>query len=107
MDDVALLRQFVAERSQDAFAELVRRYVDIVWSAARRQTGSTEVAEEVTQTVFATLAQKAKTIREGEAIGGWLLVTTRYSALNAMRSEARRRRHEREAAAMKRESDPF
>jgi RNA polymerase sigma factor (sigma-70 family) len=77
----------------------------MVWSAARRQTGSTELAEEVTQTVFATLAQKAKTIREGEAIGGWLLVTTRYTALNVIRSEARRRRHEREAAAMKREAD--
>src|SRR4051812_43327972 len=102
MDDVALLRQFIAERSENAFAELVRRYVDMVWSSARRQTGSSELAEEVTQIVFATLAQKANSIREG--VGGWLLVTTRYSALNVLRSEARRKHHEREAAAMKRDT---
>jgi RNA polymerase sigma factor (sigma-70 family) len=104
-DDLALLRQFVSDRSQPAFAELVRRHVDMVYSGARRQVGDPALAEDVTQAVFVTLAEKAHTIRDGEALAGWLLVTTRFVALNALRAEARRRRHEREAAAMKSEID--
>src|SRR5688500_16125925 len=106
MDDASLLTQFLNTRSEQAFAQLVQRYVDLVWSSARRQTGSAELAEEVTQAVFITLAQKEHKIREGEAVSGWLLVTTRHKSLNALRADARRRKHEREAAAMKRECDP-
>src|SRR6185295_8683269 len=67
-----------------------------------RQVKDATLAEDVTQGVFVLLAEKARTIRDGEALAGWLLVTTRLVALNALRSEARRRRHENEAAAMKR-----
>ena len=103
MDDATLLQKFLSDRCDQAFAELARRYVDLVWSAARRQTNDADLAEDVTQAVFVTLAQKARSIRAGEALGGWLLVTTRYSALNAIRAKARRTQHERKAAAMNRE----
>jgi RNA polymerase sigma factor (sigma-70 family) len=99
-DDSSLLKQFIATRDEAAFAGLVRRYVDLVYSAARRQTHDAAAAEDVTQQVFVLLAEKARSIREGEALAGWLLVTTRYVALNSFRSEGRRRRHEREAAVM-------
>src|SRR5688572_4987729 len=99
-DDATLLRGFTATRDQHAFAMLVRRYVDLVYSAARRQVRDDAMAQDVTQQVFVTLADKARTIRDGEAVAGWLLVTTRYVALNSLRTEARRRRHEREAAVM-------
>src|SRR5262245_29224391 len=100
MNDHALLRQFLKGRSEPAFAELVRRNVDLVYSAALRQTSDPALAEDVTQTVFILLSRKGQTIRQGEALSGWLLVTTRYAAKNSIRSEARRRRHEQEAAAM-------
>lgn len=100
MLDAELLNQFVTARDEAAFAELVGRYADMVYSAARRQTSNSELADDITQQVFVTLADKAKSIREGEALAGWLLVTTRYVALNALRTEARRRHHEHEAAAM-------
>src|SRR5687767_3543612 len=99
-DDSTFLREFCATRDESAFAALVRRHVDLVYSAARRQVRDDAMAQDVTQQVFVTLADKARTIREGEAVAGWLLVTTRYVALNAFRTEARRRRHEREAAVM-------
>src|SRR5690349_14487175 len=105
MLDVDLLNQFQATRDEHAFAQLVARYADLVYSAARRQTQSAELADDITQQVFVMLAQKASTIRYGEALAGWLLVTTRYIALNTLRTESRRRHHEREAAAMKIESD--
>src|SRR5687767_3356791 len=99
-DDSTLLREFCATRDESAFAALVRRHVDLVYSAARRQVRDDAMAQDVTQQVFVLLAEKARTIRDGEAVAGWLLATTRYVALNSMRSEARRRHHEREAAVM-------
>ena len=105
MRETDLLRQFQATRDQRAFAELVAQYVDLVYSAARRQARCPDLADEVTQQVFVTLAQKAATIRQGEALAGWLLATTRFVALNALRADARRKFHEREAAAMKQQSD--
>lgn len=99
-DDLSLLRSFISTRDEQAFAALARRYVDLVYSAARRQVRDDAAAQDVTQQVFIILADKARTIREREALAGWLLATTRYVALNALRTEARRRRHEREAAVM-------
>lgn len=104
MDDSDLLRQFLDQRSDAAFAALVRNHIDLVYSAARRQMREPAAAEDVTQQVFILLARKANTIRSGESVTGWLLVTTRFVAINALRAEARRRRHEREAAAMKQQA---
>jgi RNA polymerase sigma factor (sigma-70 family) len=102
MDDQTLLRQYLLGRDERAFALMVGRYVDLVYSAARRQArGDEALAQDITQTVFIHLARKGGTIRRGEALAGWLLATTRFVALNATRAEARRRRHEREAGMRK------
>ena len=39
IEDAELLRRYAGERSEAAFAELVRRRVDLVYSVARRQCG--------------------------------------------------------------------
>src|SRR5436190_464689 len=98
--DSTCLQRFLATRDEQAFAELVRRHVDMVYSAARRQVRDDAAAQDVTQQVFVLLAAKARSIRSGEAAAGWLLATTRYVALNSFRTEQRRRRYEREAAVM-------
>jgi DNA-directed RNA polymerase specialized sigma24 family protein len=60
MTDLEYLRQYAATGSHDAFAHVVRQHVDMVFTAARRQTGGDDdLAEEVTQRVFIALAQKA------------------------------------------------
>ncbi len=55
MHDADLIREFVQDGSDTAFAELVKRHVDLVFSAARRQLGDAHLAEEVTQSVFCLL----------------------------------------------------
>ena len=97
MDDMALLREYASRRSDDAFAELVSRRVNFVHSAALRQVGNPQLAEEVTQAVFIILAQKAGKISDKTILTGWLFRTTRFAALAQMRAEAKRRQREQEA----------
>ena len=100
MDDSTWLREYAEHGSQQAFARLVSRHIDLVYSAALRQVHESHLARDVTQAVFITLAQKATRLRCETVLSGWLMVTTRHIALEHMRAQARRRRHERKAAEM-------
>ena len=91
MDDLALLREYAERHSEAAFTELVSRRVGFVYSAALRQVGDPQLAEEVTQAVFIILAQKAAKISDRTVLTGWLFKTTRFTALARLRSAARRK----------------
>ena len=101
-DDGQLLGQFAAGKSnsQEAFRTLVERYVDLVYSVARRQVSDAHTAEEVTQAVFIDLAAKASRISASTVLSGWLFRAARFAAAKAVRAEVRRQRREREAAQM-------
>lgn len=98
MDDRELLAQFVHRQSQDAFAALVRRHIDLVYAACLRQTRNAHLAEDAAQAVFLILAQRAVKLRPGIVLAGWLYNTARFAASNAVRTEKRRRHHEHKAA---------
>ena len=55
--DLQLLARYSRERAEDAFAEIVRRHLDLVHSAALRQVRSPQFAEEVAQSAFTDLAR--------------------------------------------------
>ena len=97
MDDSALLRQYADNHSDEAFAELVTRHVNLVYSVALRQVGHPQNAEEITQAVFIILAKKAAGLRHEKALSSWLFQATRWTAINFVRSEIRRQNREQEA----------
>ena len=100
-EDAELLGQYAANRSEAAFTELVRRYVDLVYSAALRQlSGDAHLAEDVTQEVFADLARKARRLGRGTPLIGWLYTSTRYAASQVRRTQTRRALREQESHAM-------
>jgi RNA polymerase sigma factor (sigma-70 family) len=99
--DNQLIRQYAAERSEPAFAELVRRHLKMVYGAALRQVnGDTHLAEDVAQSVFTDLARKAGKLQHNHSIAGWLHASTRFAAANAVRAEARRRTREQALVSM-------
>ena len=97
--DQDLLREFAQNGAEAAFSELTRRYVDLVYSAALRLVRDSALAEDVSQTVFLALARSCNKIRAAD-LPGWLHQTTHHLAVNAVRTEVRRRAREHEAAAM-------
>ena len=69
--DSELLRRYTEEKSEAAFAELVRRHLDLVYSVALRQVGGdAHLAQDVAQTVFTALARKAASLVERPVLGG-------------------------------------
>src|SRR6185312_1239775 len=95
--------------SDEAFAALVTKHVNLVYSVAMRSIGNPAAAEEITQAVFIIFAQKAAQLRNDKAISSWLFQTTRLTANNFLRSEMRRQRREQEAYDMQtilNESEP-
>ena len=89
LDDHELLAEFARNESEAAFAALIARYVNLVYSAALRFTGNPHHAEEITQAVFIVLARKAGSLRRGAVLSGWLYQTARLTAANFVKSEIR------------------
>jgi RNA polymerase sigma factor (sigma-70 family) len=101
IDDIALLRRYAEERSEEAFTALVRHHINLVYHAALRQTGgNATLAEDVTQTVFTDLARKAGSLLHRPVITGWLYTSTRFAAAKAKRAERRRFFREQESHLM-------
>ena len=98
--DAQLLGEYAAQGSEPAFAEIVARHTDLVYSVACRQTGSPELAHEVAQMVFTDLARKARTLPREVLLTGWLYQAARFAAAKAVRGEQRRQAREQEALTM-------
>jgi RNA polymerase sigma factor (sigma-70 family) len=98
--DLDLLRQFARENSQDAFTEIVRRHVNLVYSAALRQVRSPQLAEEIAQSVFNDLAREAEKLKPDTILTAWLYTVMRRTAIDVIRKESRRQLREQIAVEM-------
>jgi RNA polymerase sigma factor (sigma-70 family) len=96
-NDIALLKDFVEGNSEDAFAALVSRHINKVYSVALRYTRNPHQAEEITQAVFIILARKSRSLSQRVVLSGWLHETARLTAATFVRGEFRRTRREQEA----------
>ena len=100
IDDAELLRRYVDARSEEAFAELVKRHLNLVYHAALRRTGDSHLAEDAAQNVFIDLARNATALSGHTALVGWLYTTARFAANRIAVAELRRRLREQEVYAM-------
>jgi RNA polymerase sigma factor (sigma-70 family) len=100
-NDTQLLHRYVQDRDENAFTELVRLRLGLVYSIAlRRVGGDTQLAEDVAQKVFADLARKAVALSRRSTLTGWLYVSTHHASAEVVRSERRRKNRELESQTM-------
>jgi RNA polymerase sigma factor (sigma-70 family) len=96
-DDMALVREYARSNSEQAFATLVSRHVNLVYSVALRQVRDPHLAEEVVQAVFIVLAKKTKSLGANTILSAWLCRTAGYVAAHALRTQRRRIAREQES----------
>src|ERR1039457_1480782 len=96
-DDMALVREFAASQSEQAFETLESRHVNLVYSAALRQARDADFAEEITQAVFIILARKAGSLSPKTVLSGWLYRAAQFAAKDALKIQRRRQLREQEA----------
>jgi RNA polymerase sigma factor (sigma-70 family) len=103
LTDGELLERFASRRgeaAEAAFAVLVERHAPMVLATCRQLLDDLHDAEDASQAAFLVLARKARTIRSGQAVGGWLHAVAVRIASKAKVAAARRRKHEQRGVEM-------
>ncbi len=95
-EDLVLVQAYVQDGSQQAFTELVSRYINLVYSVAFRRIGDSHLAEDITQATFIILARKAGTFSDRTIVSSWLCRTAGYVASNALVGLNRQRKLEQQ-----------
>lgn len=95
--DAQLLRAFLDARSEEAFAQLVRRHGPMVLATCRRVLSNAADADDAFQATFLVLARKAHAVR-GANLGGWLYGVAVRTARGVRLMRDRRVKRETRAA---------
>lgn len=98
--DLELLMRYARQQSEDAFTEIVRRHLALVFSAALRQVRSPQLAEEIAQCVFIELARRSLRLKPDTVLAAWLYQVTRRKVVDVARRETSRQQRERIATEM-------
>jgi len=88
-DDAVLLERVVGG-DHDAFATLMRRHQDRVFSVCLRMMGSRHAALDATQETFLTVFRKAHQYRGVAAVGTWIYRIAINTCYDLLRKERRR-----------------
>jgi RNA polymerase sigma factor (sigma-70 family) len=89
--DAVLLTRYLEERTEEAFAELIRRHGPLVLRVCRRVLGDVQLAEDAFQATFLVLARRARAIRRRDVLAAWLHGVALRIALKARSRAARQR----------------
>ena len=88
--DGELLRSFLSQRDESAFAELVRRHGPVVGGVCRRTLPDPADAEDAFQASFLVLVCKADRLTKERTVGPWLYRVAIWTARSLRRKNARR-----------------
>lgn len=89
-DELASVLARAADGDQEAWRDLVEAFAPRVFGLIRMQCGDPELAEEITQSAFGTIAQKLGEYQEHGRFEPWLF----RIAMNRLRDEMRRRKRQ-------------
>jgi len=100
LGDAQLLARYSDSRDEAAFAALVARQGPMVLATCRAILKHEHDVEDAFQATFLVLARKSRSVRGGDALGGWLHRVAYRASIRARGAGRRRRHREAEAAAM-------
>ena len=83
------LCQRIAQGDRAAWTQVVDRHAQLVWSIARSYRLDDATVADVSQTVWLRLVEHAGSIRDENALPGWLATCTRREALRSIRHARR------------------
>ena len=92
--EAVLLRRFVRSGDAEAFAEIIRLYAGLVYSAALRVLADVDRASDIAQETFLQLAKDAGTVTG--SLPGWLHRVATHKAIDQVRRDAARKHREAE-----------
>jgi RNA polymerase sigma factor (sigma-70 family) len=95
--DADLVRRYVADRDETAFAELVRRHGSAVFGVCRSVLGNGHDADDAFQATFLVLVRKAHRIAFRPDIASWLFAVAVRASREVLRQRNRRRSRETNA----------
>ena len=91
-NDIEMLRAYAERGSEEAFQNLVRKHIGMVYRVSLRHVnGDRALAEDACQLVFNDLARKAKSVDPNTIMTGWLYRHAFHTASRIARTEKRRR----------------
>src|ERR1017187_2864255 len=96
--DMDLVREFASRNPEPAFAELVRRHINLVYPGVVRLPVNAVEPQDVAQAVYIILARKAAGLSARTVLTGWLYEATLFTAIQLLRTQARRQAHEQKAS---------
>jgi RNA polymerase sigma factor (sigma-70 family) len=97
LTDAQLLERFAARRDEvgaAAFEALVARHGAMVWGVCRHLLRDPHAAEDAFQATFLVLVRKARGLKVGDSLGGWLHGVTHRVAARARADALKRERRE-------------
>jgi RNA polymerase sigma factor (sigma-70 family) len=100
LGDGLLLARYADARDEAAFEALVARHGPMVLATCHAVLRNEHDVDDAFQATFLVLARKARKVRAGDALGGWLHRVAYRAAVQASAESRRRRRREAKATAM-------
>ncbi len=98
--DAELVRRYIADRDETAFAEIVRRHGSAVFGVCRSVLGNGHDADDAFQATFLVLVRKAHRITFRPNIASWLFAVAMRASREVLRQRNRRRSHETSAEVL-------
>ena len=100
LTDGQLLERYATSNDGDAFEALVARHGPMVLATCRAVLKHDHDVEDAFQATFLVLARKARSVRAGDSLGGWLHRVAYRVAVQASIEAKQRRRREAQVAAI-------
>lgn len=92
--EAILLERYAHSGDAEAFSEIVRQYAGVVYGTCQRILGDREMAADAAQETFFQLVKHAGQVRE--SLVSWLHRVATHKAIDRIRRDSNRRRHEKE-----------